>query len=245
MLDGSCEKLHTFKKLPPERRRQIRLLCGHMPFGLHKYLPCPADYITILRDPVDRVVSHYFYSRRKTTHYLHEQVEKGKLSLGEYISQQVATELDNGQVRLLSGVEKSVPFGKVTREMLEQAKENLMCHFKVIGLTERFDESMMLLRKDFPWVGWPFYSATNVTKKRLRLTEIPSEELDIVRGVNRLDSELYDFVHKHFEAEVQDIQSYMKKSLKFFQRWNRVYQKAMTPTLKARSIFIKWIKGAT
>lgn len=50
----------------------------------------------------------------------------------------------------MSGVEKSVPFGKVTREMLEQAKENLMCHFKVIGLTERFDESMMLLRKDFP-----------------------------------------------------------------------------------------------
>jgi hypothetical protein len=129
--------------------------------------------------------------------------------------------------------------------MLEQAKENLMCHFKVIGLTERFDESMMLLRKDFPWVGWPFYSAANVTKKRLRLPEIPSNELDLVREVNRLDSELYDFVHKHFEAKVQGIRPYMKKSLKFFRRWNRVYQKAMTPTLKARSIFIKWIKGAT
>ena len=72
MFDGSYEKLDTFKKLPPERRRQIRLLCGHMPFGMHKYLLRLADYITILRDPVDRIVSHYFYVRRKTTHYLHE-----------------------------------------------------------------------------------------------------------------------------------------------------------------------------
>lgn len=47
--------------LPNRQLRSIRLIKGHYNFGLHKLLPQGARYITFLREPIDRIVSHYFY----------------------------------------------------------------------------------------------------------------------------------------------------------------------------------------
>jgi len=46
------------KRLPEEKKGGIRLLYGHMHFGLHEHLPQPCVYFTLLRDPVERVISH-------------------------------------------------------------------------------------------------------------------------------------------------------------------------------------------
>src|SRR5215469_1829692 len=42
--------------LSKERLRRTRMFKGHMLFGLHAILPQPATYITVLREPVDRVI---------------------------------------------------------------------------------------------------------------------------------------------------------------------------------------------
>lgn len=39
----------------------IRCLSGHMLYGIHDYVETPVRYVTILRDPVKRVVSEYVY----------------------------------------------------------------------------------------------------------------------------------------------------------------------------------------
>lgn len=102
---GVRESIEEFKSLPDEEKRRIRCLRGHMWFGLHKYLPQLASYITILRDPIDRVISHYHFVKRAPTHRLHEEVISRKLKLGEYVSCGISPELSNGQVRLISGIE--------------------------------------------------------------------------------------------------------------------------------------------
>src|SRR4051812_5972736 len=54
--------------LPEEQRAKIKLLKGHIPFGLHAFLPNgKAEYFTILREPVDRVLSHYYHFARQRT----------------------------------------------------------------------------------------------------------------------------------------------------------------------------------
>ena len=44
------------RRLPPRRLKNTRMFKGHMVFGLHEILPQPATYITVVRDPIDRVI---------------------------------------------------------------------------------------------------------------------------------------------------------------------------------------------
>ena len=78
---------------------------GHMGFGLHDYLPQGASYITMLRDPIDRIVSHYYYVLQNQGHYLHKEVAGKGLSLEQFADSALSTELDNGQTRVLAGLE--------------------------------------------------------------------------------------------------------------------------------------------
>ena len=56
---------------PAWRRRQIRLLAGHMPFGFASHFPGASEYFTFLRDPVERAVSDYYFCRRDPANEAH------------------------------------------------------------------------------------------------------------------------------------------------------------------------------
>ena len=57
-----------FKTLSEQRRRQLRVVRGHMPYGIHKFLPQGGTYITMLREPVARVLSSYSFCAGGFTH---------------------------------------------------------------------------------------------------------------------------------------------------------------------------------
>src|SRR5690242_7431356 len=50
-------------RLSKRRLGKIRVFKGHMLFGLHAILPQPATYITVLREPVERVLSSFYFMR--------------------------------------------------------------------------------------------------------------------------------------------------------------------------------------
>ena len=43
---------------------RIRYLSGHVPFGVHRVFDRPARYITVLRNPVERVVSSFYFQKQ-------------------------------------------------------------------------------------------------------------------------------------------------------------------------------------
>src|ERR1700733_14378818 len=43
---------------------RIRYLSGHVPFGVHRVFDRPARYITVLRNPVERVVSSFYWQKQ-------------------------------------------------------------------------------------------------------------------------------------------------------------------------------------
>src|SRR5688572_21725750 len=47
-------------------RPDLRAVVGHFWYGIHNYVQKPATYCTILRHPVDRILSLYHHTRRRT-----------------------------------------------------------------------------------------------------------------------------------------------------------------------------------
>ena len=50
--------IEQLDNLSEQRKASVGCITGHIPFGLHRYLDQEVRYFTILRDPVDRVISH-------------------------------------------------------------------------------------------------------------------------------------------------------------------------------------------
>jgi hypothetical protein len=226
-IDGAKvrECINEFKNLPEEERRTIRCLKGHMPFGLHRYLSRPVDYITLVRHPVDRVISHYYYVLRQPDHYLHHEVTSRRMSLREYVSSGVSPELSNGQTRLISGVPEldSVTGGvAVSADVLETAKANLQDHFAAVGLSDRFDESLVLFKRLLGW-GNICYVRRNVTRDRPSKEEIPGETIRVIERFNEFDLQLYGFAEQSFEDMIAGQGSSFRNELRAFNLLNNAY----------------------
>jgi hypothetical protein len=106
--------------------------------------------------------------------------------------------LNDGQVRLISGVWGEPGFGKVTAGMLEKAKQHLRDKFIVTGLTEQFDASLQLLKERLNWVGDITYRRLNVSRRGVSEQQLSRETVNTVRRANRHDLALYAYARELF-----------------------------------------------
>jgi hypothetical protein len=222
------ETLADFALLPEADRLRPRLIMGHTVFGLHEHVPRPCRYVTMVRDPVRLAVSQHRYVLRTPGHRHHE-VAQG-MSLEEYVESGLALEMDNSQMRAIAG-DIGTPFGGCTPEMLEIAKRNLAGHFAWVGVTERFDESVVLLGHTFGWRDVRYVSA-NVARGGAPPTDA---ELDLVRRANHLDLELYEHACRLLDERIAAAPEFAD-ALERFRRANGRYGRwgRLTYTLPAR-----------
>lgn len=193
--------LDVIAAIPEELRRQARLIEGHLIYGVHRLIPGPSTYLTLLRDPVNLVVSQYRYVLRTPGHRLHDLVTSRDMTLEEYIKRGVSLETDNSQTRAISG-DVTTPYGECTDRMLEEAKRNIERRFSVVGLTERFDETLILLRAAFGWRKL-CYTPVKVSPDRDRRPEVPAATRSVIGEQNRFDLELYAFALDRFDEAVR------------------------------------------
>lgn len=222
--ERECESIDEFKRLPEARRREIKVLQGHIGFGLHEYLPQPSTYITILRDPVDRIISHYYFVLRDPDHYLYNEVTSKHMSLKDYVCSGISPELDNGQTKLLSTTTAVNSYTQGSNEMLESAKKNIKEHFALVGLTERFDETLILLKRSLNWTP-PFYTKQKVTKNRPIKEDVSKDILKLIEKSNELDIELYKYVENLLKEQINQSANFLETELKQFQFLNGFYSK--------------------
>ena len=193
--------------MPEERRRRFQVVRGHLYHGLHEYLPQGATYITMLREPVARFLSSYYFILRRPLHPLHRKLKRERLEVEDYL--RLIPHRHNFQCRLIAGVEdKVIDDGP----LLEMAKEHLAKSFSVVGICERFEESLMLIAKTFGWEV-PFYENRKVSKNRSRVDQ---KAIDMIREHDRLDLELYEFGKGLFEESLRKKEDAVKRGWQRF-----------------------------
>ncbi|HTY55470.1 MAG TPA: sulfotransferase family 2 domain-containing protein [Candidatus Binataceae bacterium] len=182
-----------------DKLANMQVFQGHMPFGLHKLLDAPATYMTMLREPVDRVISEYYYRINRLQHPYEDRWMK-KLSLEEYVR---TTPQHNIQTKLLAGRHSGYDFlaGDCTEETLAVAKENLAQQFSLIGLTERFEESLALAKLAFGW-KIEHFADFNITGKRPAKSSVAPAIRDLISEFYQYDVALYEHVVGLFNQAV-------------------------------------------
>jgi hypothetical protein len=200
-LEMSDRSLGGFRGLRPEQVSGLEVIYGHMDLRVREFLPPDARYVTFLRDPIQRILSFYYYVRYMTTDALHDLAVR--LPVNEWIRAEGRPEFDNGMVRRLTGTLESVPFGGCTRELLEQAKATL-ARFDFVGLTERFDESYVALCRRFGWkLG--YFRAEKGNAKRPPVSELTADVIAAIERQNQLDVELYRYAVELFGKQMAGI----------------------------------------
>lgn len=212
--------LARFAALPEEDRLGPRLLMGHTVFGLHRYVPGPCTYISLVRKPRSLVLSQYRFVLRTPGHRHHDVVTSQHMGIAEYIRSGISMEMDNSQTRAIAG-DLSTPYGACTDEMLETAKRNIEEHFTVVGLTERFDETLVLLQKRFRWSKLHYVRA-NVAPNT-QPVELSDEAGALIAEHNRLDDQLYLYVTERFDAALAEYPSFAE-DLARFTKTNSLYR---------------------
>ena len=183
-------------------RPDITAVVGHFTYGIHEHISRPSTYLTVVRAPLTRVMSLFHHIRTFKSHGWRDDVVAKRMSIETFIETYRCREADNDQTRRLSGLEP--PFGQCTPEMLEIAKSNLDRSFAVAGITERFDETLVLMRRVFGWSSNLAYWPKLVNKKRPSPDTLPKASRDAVLARNELDSELYRYAAARLASQIAE-----------------------------------------
>jgi hypothetical protein len=215
--EGTVE---AFANIPKETRARARLVEGHLIYGIHRFVPGPSTYITVIRNPVALAISQYRYVLRTPGHRLHGVVTSEAMSLEDYVRSGVSLEVDNSQTRVIAG-DLSAPFGGCSEAMLETAKRNIEDRFSVVGLTERFDESLVLMGRTFGWRRLWYVPVKVAPKVR---EPIPQEVLRLLEEQNRFDIALHRFATERFERAIAGAAGF-EDEVRRFRRRNTALQR--------------------
>ena len=130
-------------------------------------------FVTFLREPVARTISHFQHINRRYTK---------KIGFEEALKKH--DELENLQVKKLAGARS-----------LDKAKFFLekQCHF--VGLTEKFDLSVLVFDKLSPLKLDVRYQTRRVTQNKDAKKSLQNDPrvVELAREINKLDLEMYEF----------------------------------------------------
>jgi hypothetical protein len=179
-----------------------RVVMGHhaLHHVLYRFLDREVAHVTMLRDPVSRLISYFHYLKTSPNHELHAAV-KG-MTLTRFARSNVSTELENGQTMRLAGFQRRAPGRALAtpETALARAKELLEQRCSIVGVTERYIEFLLACRR---LLGWDdvFHRRRNVSARAPERDSVADDEtLAVIRDRNAADVELHVFARDLFDS---------------------------------------------
>src|SRR5581483_294700 len=179
--------------LSPASFSHPTLIGGHFPHLFGSYFYADRYYISMLRHPIDRVLSHYFFYKNNIRATNISIKKTQSLSLSEFIHSEdpdIISYLSDFQTKTFAYLDPSV-CNLTKDELLKKAQEHLS-RFDFVGLYEELSDSVdfCCLRFGFPPV--PDIPRENVTKDRKFNHDLSQDLLKKLTKRNEVDLEFYE-----------------------------------------------------
>ena len=229
------------RQLTATKGEEVRVVVGHFRFGIHEMLDRPSVYCTMVRDPAQRVVSYYHWLAETCPRVLESPSRKRQLSFEEWLDEpRFQNVVRNEQTQFLSGKGGVAwhPFDDLgcrpdDPELLRLAKANVESRFVAVGVTERFDESVVLFQRTFGW-RTPFtWDSRRIGRRPVR-NPLPSALVDKVAELNELDRDLYRFVSDRFARQLAWYEPTFASDIQRLKRRNRWVEEVVRPYYELR-----------
>jgi hypothetical protein len=160
-------------------KRKIKVVHGHFSykklfesFVLSNDIPV----VTWLRDPVERVISNYFYLKEKMLEKLNDK--NGDFGFGN---------------RMIKTIEEFALFERNQNRMSKFLKGADISKMFYVGLVEDFETDLQELAKK---LNWEKYQQIKVNESNSKSFDIDEDTKDLIRKCNPEDVELYEMAKK-------------------------------------------------
>lgn len=183
---------------------------GHQPYGIHRALKHPVSYCTILRDPLARQISHYWYAasgkngevtRGVSVSTPEALAQQGVLSLDEWVGESLGGR--NLFVQMLSGEPV------VNEASVAIAKAHLHEQIGTVGVCENMSEFLLRLCGS-NGLELPFYFEANRTSGSTKGKSNPGE----AAKQKFIDGNSFDY--QIFNDAIRIVESYSKQTGSIF-----------------------------
>ena len=151
------------------------VIYGHMNYGLHLHMP--VRYATLLRDPIERYVSHYNLFRKQKA-----RDDRSPSNFAFFLTRSKAV---NTQTRMLSGTHSMVSGSSYDLTLAKQHLEQ----FAYVGFYDQLDAFATAIG-----VVQPVPHVNRSTGD----TELDPEAIEAMRASNLMDIELYEWARERF-----------------------------------------------
>jgi hypothetical protein len=212
----------------PDFFEQHRYFHGHVEYSLMRsLLPGQLAVMTILREPVERYLSHFGNHQRVRFDQipditLDEFNQLRQTSLTDFVQNPpeilaiIARYFQNLQAKFLASelegesLKKRNQLIRTGRYVLptptfEQAKQRLD-QISFVGVTERFQDSLFLMAYTFGWPPVTEYKSFHTAQPRPQQDKLPPDLLQEINTLNQLDQQIYDEGRKLFQRRYEQME---------------------------------------
>lgn len=228
-FDIGKNSLEDFTALDSSEKAAVEMMFGHTKYGIDRLYgnDTPKKYITMVREPVSRIISLFKYVNQSINLDLHKLMpEEERADLRSFvlnIDKYSPYHGNNGMCKTIVGMPKDFPKGNLWDDLIVneltqcdnifiEATQRIESNFITVGVLEYFDESLILFKKLLNWKIPLFYVKKNATNKGVE--KYDSATIDLIKELNKSDIDLYNYVLKNFHVEKGIHQSYIKKEMK-------------------------------
>ena len=179
-----------FKNLSQCKRHGYDLVKGHLVDRLLDYVHPECLKVTVFREPVDRIVSHYYYAKRTPAHYLYSKIHSSEMSLEDYATSGLSGELRNWYTTHFSGLTAD-DAERTPEEAITKAFDVVLKRYDIIGFLNDFSSFTEALRTQAELRYEYQNKKVNVTKDRQNIHDVAQSAIIKIQQVNHLDIALY------------------------------------------------------
>jgi len=179
-----------FKRLSQRVRHEYDLIKGHQAYKLIDYVHPEFLKVTVFREPIDRIISHYHYVQRRPAHYLYPKIYESGMSLSDYATSGISGELENYYTRRFSG-RSLQDTEKNPEESIAIAFDSIMKRYDIIGVLDNFSSFTEALRHQANLRYEYQNKKVNVTQDRPSINDLEHSTIKKIEQANALDIALY------------------------------------------------------